>query len=81
MTTKGKGGVYHTTDLIRQTPGGEREEEEEEEEDPDARHSSLLLGIHMAVGFNGARAQASLVSARRRARHIFGPGSRACNRT
>jgi hypothetical protein len=28
MTTKGKGGVYRTTDLVRQTPGGERKEEE-----------------------------------------------------
>ena len=42
MTTRGEDGVYRTTDLVRQTPGGGRalangddddEEEEEEEEE------------------------------------------------
>jgi hypothetical protein len=32
MTTKGKGGVYHTTDLVQQAPRGEREEGDEGEE-------------------------------------------------
>jgi hypothetical protein len=32
VTARGKGGVYHITDLVRQAPRGEREEGDEEEE-------------------------------------------------